>query len=145
MLQFLRLAAANPDRLAIALHEYSFLPDDIGHEYPFKVGRFQQFFQLLDQNGIPRPTVLITEWGWAYQDIPSVPVALEHIAWASRLYAPYPEIKGAAIWHLGCCFADVADQTQRLIQPLTEYALGNYFAIPLPPEQAPIEPDVYRP
>jgi hypothetical protein len=145
MLAFLRLAAANPDRLAIALHEYSFLTTEIAHEYPFKVGRFQQFFQLLDQNGIPRPTVLITEWGWAYQDIPSIPVALEHIEWASRLYAPYPEIKGAATWHLGCCFADVADQTQKLIQPLTEYALGNYFAIPLPPAQAPIEPDLYRP
>lgn len=145
MLQFLRLAAANPDRLAIALHEYSFLADDIAHEYPYKVGRFQQFFQLMDDLGIPRPTVLITEWGWAYQDIPSVPQAMEDIAWASRLYAPYPEIKGAATWHLGCCFADVADQTQKLIQPLTEYALGNYFAIPIPPAQAPIQPDVYRP
>jgi hypothetical protein len=99
----------------------------------------------MDDLGIPRPTVLITEWGWAYQDIPPVPVALEHIEWASRLYAPYPEIKGAATWHLGCCFADVADQTQKLIQPLTEYALGNYFAIPLPPAQAPIQPEVYRP
>jgi hypothetical protein len=145
MLEFLRLAAANPDRLAIALHEYSFLEDDIGHQYPYKVGRFQQFFQLLDQHGISRPTILITEWGWAYQNVPDIPEAMEDIAWASRLYAPYPEIKGAAIWHLGCCFADVADQTQRLIQPLTEYALGNYFAIPLPPQQAPIEPEVYRP
>jgi hypothetical protein len=78
MLQFLRLAAANPDRLAIALHEYSFLPDTITDQYPFKVGRFQQFFQLMDDLGIPRPTVLITEWGWAYQDMPPVPVALEH-------------------------------------------------------------------
>lgn len=145
MLEFLRLAAANPDRLAIALHEYSFLEDNIGHEYPYKVGRFQQFFQLLDQHGIPRPTILITEWGWAYQDVPDIPEAMADIAWASRLYAPYPEIKGAAIWHLGCCFADVADQTQRLIQPLTEYALGNYFAIPLPPQQAPINPEAYRP
>ncbi len=145
MLEFLRLAAANPARIAIALHEYSFLTDDIADQYPYKVGRFQQFFQLMDDLGIPRPTVLITEWGWAYQDIPPVPVAMEHIEWASRLYAPYPEIKGAATWHLGCCFADVADQTQRLIQPLTEYALGNYFAIPRPPAQAPIEPEVYRP
>jgi hypothetical protein len=145
MLQFLRLAAANPDRLAIALHEYSFLTDDIADQYPHKVGRFQQLFQVCDQNGIPRPTVLITEWGWAYQNIPPVSQALDHIAWASRLYAPYPEIKGAATWHLGCCFAEVADQTQQLIQPLTEYALGTYFAIPLPPAQAPIQPDLYRP
>ncbi|MFZ0545295.1 MAG: hypothetical protein WAM60_07645 [Candidatus Promineifilaceae bacterium] len=145
MLAFLRLAAAHPDQLAIAVHEYSFLTTDIADQYPYKVGRFQQLFQLCDQYGIPRPTVLITEWGWAYQDVPSVSAALDDIAWAAHLYAQYPQVKGAAIWHLGCCFADVADQTQRLIQPLTEYALGNYFAIPLPPDQAPIDPEAYRP
>jgi hypothetical protein len=70
---------------------------------------------------------------------------MEDIAWAADLYAPYPQIRGAAIWHLGCCFADIADQTQRLIAPLTEYALGNYFAVPLPPTQAAIDVDRKRP
>ena len=145
MLQFLRLAANYPERLAIALHEYSFLTDDIADQYPYKVGRFQQFFQILEQHNIPRPTVLITEWGWEYQDIPSISRAIEHIAWAADLYAPYPQIKGTATWHLGCCFSDVDDQTQRLIAPLTEYALGNYFAIPLPPAQAAIDVERKRP
>jgi hypothetical protein len=145
MLEFLRLAAANPDRLAIALHEYSFLPDDIADLYPYKVGRFQTLFQIVDQYGIGRPTVLISEWGWAYQDVPSVSVAMQHIAWSADLYAPYPQVKGAATWHLGCCFSDVDDQTQRLIAPLTEYALGNYFAIPLPPNQAAIDVERKRP
>ncbi len=130
MLAFLRLASEHPERLAIALHEYSFLTDDIADLYPYKVGRFQLFFDVLAQHNIPRPTVLITEWGWAYQDIPPISVALEHIAWAADLYAPYPEIRGAATWHLGCCFADVDDQTQKLIAPLTEYVLGNYFVLP---------------
>ena len=145
MLQFLRLAANNPDRLAIALHEYSFLTDDIADQYPYKVGRFQHFFQIVDLHNIPRPTVLITEWGWAYQQIPSVSQALQHIAWAADLYAPYPQIKGAATWHLGCCFSSVDDQTQRLIAPLTEYALGNYFAVPLSPAQAAIDVERKRP
>jgi hypothetical protein len=143
MLAFLRLAAANPDRLAIALHEYSYLPGEIDHEYPYKVGRFQRLFQICDEHGIERPTVLITEWGWAYVDVPPPEQAIRDIAWAARLYAPYPQVKGAAIWYLGCCFAEIADQTQRLIGPLTEYALGNYFAVPLPPAQAPIEPAAY--
>ena len=145
MLEFLRLAANYPDRLAIAIHEYSFLTEDIADQYPYKVGRFQQLYQIVDQHHIPRPTLLITEWGWAYQNVPPVPQAMEHIAWAADLYAPYPQIRGAAIWHLGCCFADIADQTQRLVAPLTEYALGNYFAVPLPPAQALIDVERKRP
>jgi hypothetical protein len=145
MLQFLRLAAANPDRLAIALHEYSYTVNEIGHEYPYKVGRFQQLFEVADRHGLPRPTVLITEWGWEYQNVPPVDQAMADIVWAANLYAPYPEIRGAAIWYLGPGFADIADQTQRLIGPVTDYTLGNYFVIPLPPEIAPIEPERYSP
>lgn len=144
MLEFLRLAAANPDRIAIALHEYSFLPFEIDHLYPYKVGRFQLLFQICDQHGIPRPTVLITEWGWAYAEVPPPAEAIADIAWAARMYAPYPQVRGAAIWWLGCCFADIADQAQRLIKPVTEYSLGNYFVIPRPPEEAVINPELYR-
>ncbi len=145
MLEFLRLAAANPDRLAIALHEYSYTVNDIGHEYPHKVGRFQQLFEVVDRHGIPRPTVLITEWGWEYQNVPPMDQAMADIAWAAGLYAPYPEIRGAAIWYLGPGFADIADQAQRLIAPVTDYTLGNYFVIPLPPQIAPIQPEQYIP
>ena len=63
MLEFLRLAGENPDKLAIALHEYSYLVEDITDIYPYKVGRFQELFRIADANGIPRPTVLLTEWG----------------------------------------------------------------------------------
>ncbi len=145
MLEFLRLAAANPDRLAIALHEYSYTLDDVADWYPYKIGRFQQLFQVADAYGIPRPTVLITEWGWTYQDIPPVEQAMADIAWAAELYALFPQVKGAAIWHLGCCFAEVADQTQKLIAPLTEYNLGTYFAVPLPPAQQAIDAEFLRP
>jgi len=145
MATFLRLAAANPDRLAIALHEYSFDISAIADQYPHKVGRFLQLFQITDQMGLPRPTVLISEWGWEYQTVPSVDQALRDIGWAAEMYAPYPEIKGAAIWYLGGGFNNIADQAQKLISPVTEYALGNYFVIPLPPEQAALSPEMYRP
>jgi hypothetical protein len=145
MLEFLQLASANPESLAIALHEYSFKADDIAHEYPFKVGRFQQLFQVTDQLGIARPTVLITEWGWEYQNIPSPGQAMNDIRWAAAMYAPYPEIKGAAIWYLGGGFAEIAEQVQPLIWPVLHYNLGNYFAVALPPEVAPIDPERYRP
>ncbi|MEJ2747935.1 MAG: hypothetical protein P8183_08495, partial [Anaerolineae bacterium] len=145
MLEFLRLAAANPDRIAIALHEYSYLVDDIGHEYPYKVGRFLELFRICDEYGIPRPTVLITEWGWTYENVPEPKKAMRDIDWAARLYAPYPQVKGAAIWFLGGNFSDIHVQTQRLIRPLTEYSLQHYFTAPLPPNQASVDPQQYAP
>ncbi|MCP5098099.1 MAG: hypothetical protein GY943_21335 [Chloroflexi bacterium] len=145
MLDFLRLVAANPDKLAIALHEYSYLADDIADLYPYKVGRFQQLFQICDQHGIPRPTVFITEWGWAYREMPPIEQAMAHIAWASQLYAPYPQVKGAAIWYLGGQFGNIANDTQKLIAPMTEYSIFTYFSAPLPPNQAAINPDQFQP
>lgn len=131
MLNFLRLAGENPDRLAIALHEYSYDKEDIGDLYPYKIGRFQELFRLADQLGIPRPTVLITEWGWEYREVPTPQDAMRDIRWAAKLYAAYPQVKGAALWHygVGCCFSEISLQTAQLIDPLTEYSLLNYFAI----------------
>lgn len=145
MLEFLRLVGANPDRLAVALHEYSYLTEDIAHDYPFKLGRFLTLFAVADRHGIPRPTVLITEWGWTYDTIPTVPEAMDDIDWAARLYAPYPEVKGAAIWYLGPGFAGIADQTQALIRPVTEYALGKYFVLSQPDLPASVDAEQYYP
>jgi hypothetical protein len=145
MLQFLRLVGNNPDHLAVAVHEYSYLEEDIGDAYPYKVGRFQELFRIADQYGIPRPTVLITEWGWTYEHVPPPEQAIADIAWASRLYAPYPEVKGAAIWYLGIGFGDIANEAQQLIQPVTVFSLQNYFTSPLPPAKAPITPEQFAP
>ncbi|MFQ5937732.1 MAG: discoidin domain-containing protein, partial [Acidiferrobacterales bacterium] len=41
MRQFLELAANNPDRVAVALHEYSYVLDNLDRLYPHLVGRFQ--------------------------------------------------------------------------------------------------------
>ena len=147
MLEFLRLAGENPDRLAIALHEYSYLKEDLAHEYPHKVGRFQELFRVADENGLSRPTVFITEWGWEYNNIPSPEQTMRDLRWASKLYAPYPEVKGVGIWNLGigCCFGNISDQVQKIIEPLTDYSLTSYFEVPLPPAQQAIDPDQFRP
>jgi len=129
MLEFLRLAAQHPDRLAVALHEYSYDREDVGNIYPFLIGRFQFLFQVCDAYRIPRPTVLITEWGWEYQDVPLATQALQDIQWASWLYAAYPEVRGAAIWYLGPGYGGIADQAQLLIEPMRDYSLTNYFII----------------
>ena len=143
MLEFLRFAGDNPDRVAIALHEYSYLRDDIGDAYPYKIGRFQELLRIVDSYRIPRPTILITEWGWTYETVPSRKDAIEDIAWASSLYAQYPSVKGAAIWYLGSGFSHIANAAQKLITPVTEYSLQNYFARPQTP--GPVDVESNRP
>lgn len=143
MLRFLRLVAAHPDRLAIALHEYSFTVSQVSNGYPFLVGRFQHLFQICDQYGIQRPTVLITEWGWQYQDVPTVAEAIEDIRWANWLYAAYPQVKGAAIWYLGTGFGQIDEQARQLIGPVRDDSLSRYFGVT--PGVGVIAPDLFRP
>jgi len=143
MLAFLRLASQHPDQLAVALHEYSYEVDNIANQYPSLVGRFQTLFQICDAQGIARPTVLITEWGWEHTDVPPVEQAIRDIAWAAQLYAAYPEVRAAAIWYLGGGYEGIADEAQRLIVPLRYYVWGNYFAIE--PGQKPTNPAQFAP
>lgn len=149
MLEFLRYAGDHPDQVAIALHEYSgtdSYEDDnqsLYSGYPYRLGRFQALFDVCDQYGIPRPTVLITEWGWEYESVPEPAQAIEEIAWASWLYAAYPEVKGASIWYLGAQFGGIANKAQRLIAPLADYSISHYFFYT--PGRGQIDPDIFRP
>ncbi len=157
MLEFLRFAGEHPDQVAVALHEYSLTikciappcsespePEEAPFiPYPFLVGRFQSLFAVCDKYGIPRPTVLITEWGWEYNRVPEPLPAIEDIAWASWLYAAYPQVKGAAIWYLGPWCCDLDDHTQKLIEPLADYAASHYYVIH--PGIGRIEPYLFQP
>lgn len=143
MLRFLQLAAAHPDQLAVALHEYSYEVDDIGALYPYHIGRFHFLFDACDRHGIPRPTVLITEWGWTYNTVPEPQQALVDIRWAAHLYAAYPQVKGAAIWYLGDTPGTIENQTAELIPTVTEYSLSHYFGIH--PGWGRVEPGLFRP
>ncbi|MCA9930495.1 MAG: hypothetical protein KC419_18555 [Anaerolineales bacterium] len=143
MTEFLRFAGNHPDRVAIALHEYSYLQDDIGDAYPYKVGRFQELLRIVDNQQIPRPTILITEWGWTYERVPEPEQALADVAWAARLYGRYPSVKGAAIWYLGSGFDQIANRAQKLIEPVTQYTLQHYFAHSQ--QQLPVDVEGNRP
>lgn len=138
MLEFLRYCAANKDVCAWGAHEYSYIVTEILHEYPFKIGRFQYLFATCDKHGIGRPTTLITEWGWTLNNVPEPTKALQDIDAVAKMYAQYNNIIGAAIWYLGPGFG-IADKTQKLIQPVTDYTLNtvleqNQTQIPVLPE-----------
>ncbi len=143
MLAFLRFAGEHPDQVAIALHEYSLDSMQVSRWYPYLVGRFQALFAVCDAHGIPRPTVLITEWGWDSTSVPTVEEALDDIAWASWLYAAYPQVKGAAIWYLGGGFGDIANEARLLINPVRDYSLMHYFGYT--PGIGAVDPQLFMP
>ena len=108
MLDYLRICAERPSQAAVALHEYSYIESDIFHQFPFKVGRFQYLFQICDKHNIPRRDMLKV----------------------GELYAPFPEIEGAAIWYLGPGFGGIANKAQRLIKPTLDFTLNHRFEVP---------------
>ncbi len=143
MLDFLRFAGEHPDQVAVSLHEYSLVNELISRDYPYLVGRFQFLFDVCDRYGIPRPTVLVTEWGWEYNSVPEPGPAMEDIDWNAWLYAAYPEVLGATIWYLGPQFGGIANQAQRLIAPVTDYSLSHYFIYD--PGIGQIDAELFRP
>ena len=80
------------------------------------VGRFQKLFAICDKHN-----------------------------WASWLYAAYPQVKGAAIWYLGegVQFGSIHDQAQKLIAPVHDFSMSNYFVIH--PGQFPIDESMFVP
>ncbi len=146
MLAFLRFAAQHQDQVAVALHEYSFVSEDIGYEYPYLVGRLQALFAVADKHGIPRPTVLVSEWGWEYDNAPAPQDAMSDIEWAAWLYAAYPQVKGAAIWTLGKGggeFGSIDEDVLQYLAPLSAYSVSNYFLYS--PGTRPVDPGALAP
>lgn len=133
MLRYLESCQQNPDRLSVALHEYSFKTSDIWFLRGDHIGRFEKLFAACDKHRIARPKVIITEWGWTHERVPgSIDVAMKHIDEVAAYYAQFPEILGAAIWYLGPGFAGIANRAQKLIKPVTDYSLSTTFEIPDP-------------
>jgi murein DD-endopeptidase MepM/ murein hydrolase activator NlpD len=100
MLDFLRLCAENPDKLAIAIHEYAY--DNNMHDViPYQMGRVSELNAVCVCNGIALPDVLITEWGWSYNQAPhasdAVPQMIDMLHWYQH---NAPNVKGVYIWAL---------------------------------------------
>lgn len=154
MVEFLKLCAANPDKLAVALHEYSWLTTDIwngrsltssgAYKYDL-IGRFTRLIEACDTFGVaPYPTIMITEWGWAERNVPVPEKAIADILEVGELYARYPNLRGAAVWYLGPGFGSIDNQTQKLIQPLWDALLTKTYEVE-PVEPGPVEPPVPAP
>jgi len=130
---FLQDCAANPERLAVSLHEGK-LGDMNAHPatfYPHIIGRFTWLYEVVDQMGIGRPTTFISEWAWSYNDMPGVSPAMEDVEWLSELIARYPTVRGVFLWNLaaGSQWAGLWNKLQKLIVPITDYAVATRFEV----------------
>lgn len=132
MLNYLRYCAANKEMAAVALHEYDYGHAGMQSTYPWHIGRFEELFRACDENGIARPYILISEFGWSYDDIPPQQQVMNDIDYAANLYAKYRDVLGAAIWYLGPGFSNIANKVQQLITPVTEHTLNTTY--PDPPD-----------
>jgi hypothetical protein len=123
MIRFLRMCEAHPERLGIALHEY-----DYGHHGPldsrvagWHYGRYRNIHTVCDEYGILRPTIVFTEWGWSYQDVP--PHVVDWCEIASTEYYNEPNVLGCALWYLGPGFGGIANKLNPFMEPLKERIL----------------------
>ena len=134
MFKFLELATKNKDQIAVALHEYSFTTDHLLDDVPYYlVGRFQQLLDVCVEQGLTWPTIFITEFGWAYDDVPNVGSGMAQLKGAADLYAKYEAVKTASLWWLGGGFGGIANKLQKYIDPVTNAALSYVPPPPVPP------------
>lgn len=142
---YLKLCAANPDRLAVSLHEYSL--DNSIHAgeaadgSKWLVGRFEHLFAACDEMKLARPTVFITEAGWTLNSMPGEAQAKRDIQYLSQLYAAHPQVKAAFLWTLqaGQGNGDLPQRLNALMLWLTRYVIQP--DPPLAGEPAPPTPE----
>ncbi len=160
MRKYLELAAVNPDKVAVSLHEgkiEGFRPGLNIHSHPsrfhpYLIGRFKYLFAACDAMNLARPTTFISEWAWKYNTMPVPERAMVDVKWVAELIAEYPEVRGLFLWNLafGREWADLPGKLTQLIPLITEYALKTRFPDPVPgkpialpdlDETTPIEPE----
>lgn len=127
MLEYLRLCAANPDKLGVALHEYSF-SDTLRDGWGNKIGRFMQLHAACDKHGIRRPSIDIKEFGWRQDTIPAWSESvLTELHEAANLYARYTNIRGAAIWTTQVGWGNCRDRALAMVQHIIDAALDYRY------------------
>jgi hypothetical protein len=144
MRRYLELCAEYPDEVAISLHAGKTngnKNDPIADFFPHMIGRFLWLHEACDEMGIPRPQIFMSEWAWSYNDMPEPAAAMEDLAWLAKLYAPYPNVRGAFLWCLqgGREWASLPNMLVRLMGPVTEKTLHERIIIEQPPDDPPNE------
>jgi hypothetical protein len=125
MKQYLKYCVQSNGMAGVALHEYSYDATNLFNGEGFKVYRFKQLLAQCEAMGIDwsRLPILIKEFGYTHNQLPSVERCVEQMGQAAGEYAKYPNILGATTWYLGGGFG-IEHQTNALINPIKQQALA---------------------
>ena len=141
---FLRLCANNPDSVGVSIHESKLgVPMDTHPEdpriNPWVVGRWKFLHDACDNLSIARPTIFISEWAWAYNNMPSEEVAMRDIAWISESIASHPNIRGVLLWNLDTNpnWGELPGKLVKLIPWLTQFTIDTRYQ-DVPRQESPI-------
>lgn len=150
-LELLRLLEDTKGRAALAVHEGKAGMDimtPVEELTPFLVGRYQDVFATCDAYGIAHPDVFITEWAWAYNDMPGRSKAMTDVRKLAAYYDQHPEVKGICLWNLnaGSQWGKLPRKLNRRLlvpsDPDDEMGLLGQFAVEhFDPDYAPPEPE----
>jgi hypothetical protein len=132
MLAYLRYCAANPDKAALSVHEYTWDREATGEKwadwYPHLWGRVEAAMAASDKHGIPRDfAIFVTEWGFAPSHAPRWPECEPHLTAYNQWAARWPQIKGVAAWTLQNGWGGVDNDLQSWFAPLADYTLSRQF------------------
>jgi hypothetical protein len=139
---FLTLCADNPNRVGVSLHEGKLgvpVDTDINDERinPWLIGRWQFLHDWCDAMGIARPTIFISEWSWAYNNMPSSEIAMRDIVALSESIAMHSNIRGVCLWNLDSDpnWGQLPGKLASLIDDVTQFTLDKRY--PDPPDNKP--------
>lgn len=147
MTRLLDLLEQNPGKLALIVHEYSWVISSIWDGKKdgiyYRVGRAHQY--LLSQR--PNLPFAITEFGWSESEAPGATQAVRETREVAELYVKYPYFLGMAIWYLGGGYNNICNTVNTYILPITNEIINNPIIVddiitPPPPPPPPPENDV---
>lgn len=115
-------------------------PEDPIEEFvPHMVGRFRWMLEEARAQGFRPPNVIITEWAWAFNDMPDHEQAMADVRWLAEDLARTPEAKGCCLWNLERGQGSLPDKLLALMPAVQTYNLEVRF-----PDSEPAETDEQR-
>ncbi|RLC98172.1 MAG: hypothetical protein DRI46_11805, partial [Chloroflexi bacterium] len=142
-LEYLSLCEDHPNSLAVSIHEYS-LDMELHTGNTNLVGRVVHLNEVCDRNGIERPTVFISEFGWHSTEAPAADQAVPQIIEQMQWYLEHaPNVRGVAIWALDKSseWGDIHQTVNGYMEPLASAINAtDWSEQKVPP---PVEPPDY--
>jgi hypothetical protein len=134
--QFLELCSEYPDRLGVSLHEAKLgdmtIPAWDKTWVPYLIGRYKFLHEACDRMKVRRPTIFISEWAWAYNDMPSDAIVRADIDWLSEEIAKHPNIRGICLWNLDAGGGAASQKLANQIGYVRELTLNTLWPDPPP-------------